>query len=166
MFVKETRVKRKSGRVVTYLQLVSSYWDKERKTPRHKVLCSLGRLENLDKGRIQDLVDQLSSYLDEPKVASDGLLKVGETLEFGIPYLVEGVWKILKLDGFFQEELKKRKYEKPVHQALGKLEQKESEKSFLSQAILLDFGTFRSALTRTRLPSSTIGMMGVHNCSS
>jgi transposase len=118
MFVKETRVKRKSGRVITYLQLVSSYWDKERKTPRHKVLCSLGRLENLDKGRIQDLVDQLSSYLDEPKVTSDGLLKVGETLEFGIPYLVKGVWKRLKLDGFFQEELKKRKYEKPVHQAI------------------------------------------------
>ena len=118
MFVKETRVKRKSGRVITYLQLVTSYWDKERKTPRHKVLCSLGRLENLDRGRIQDLVDQLSSYLDEPKVTSDGLLKLGKTLEFGIPYLVEGVWKTLKLDGFFQEELRKRKYEKPVHEAI------------------------------------------------
>ena len=118
MFIKETRAKRKSGRVVTYLQLVESVWDKERKIPRHKVLCSLGRLDKLDKGGIQNLVDKLSSYLDEPKVTPDDLLKVGRTLEFGIPYLVEGVWKILKLDSFFLEELTKRKYEKPVHQAI------------------------------------------------
>ena len=118
MFLKETKAKRKSGRVVTYLQLVSSYWDKERKIPRHKVVCNLGRLDRLDKGEIQNLVDKLSSYLDEPRVAPDDLLKVGRTLVFGIPYLVVGVWKKLKLDRFFQEELKKRRYEKPVHQAI------------------------------------------------
>ncbi len=118
MFLKETKAKRKSGRVVTYLQLVSSYWDKERRIPRHKLVCNLGRLDKLDKGEIQNLVDKLSSYLDEPKVAPEDLLKVGRTLEFGIPYLVQGVWKTLKLDRFFQEELKRRKYEKPVHQAI------------------------------------------------
>ena len=118
MFIKETRAKRKSGRVVTYLQLVESVWDKERKIPRHKVLCSLGRLDKLDKGGIQNLVDKLSSYLDEPKVTEDDLLRVGRTLEFGIPYLVEGVWKMLKLDRFFLDELNNRKYEKPVHQAI------------------------------------------------
>ena len=104
MFLKETKAKRKSGRVVTYLQLVSSYWDKERKIPRHKVVCNLGRLDRLDKNEIQSLVDKLSSYLDEPRVKPDDLLKLGRTLEFGIPYLVEGVWKKLKLDRFFKEE--------------------------------------------------------------
>lgn len=118
MFLKETKVRRKSGRTVTYLQLVSTVWDKERKTPRHKVLCNFGRLDKLDKGQIQNLVDKLSSYLDEPKITPDDLLKVGETLEFGIPYLVEGIWKTLRLDRFFYEQLKKRKYEKPVHQAI------------------------------------------------
>ena len=118
MFLKETKAKRKSGQVVTYLQLVSSYWDKERKIPRHKVVCNLGRLDRLDKSEIQNLVDKLSSYLDEPRVKPDDLLKVGRTLEFGIPYLVEGVWKNLKLDHFFQDELKRRRYEKPVHQAI------------------------------------------------
>lgn len=118
MFLKETKVKRKSGRTVTYLQLVSTIWDKERKMPRHKVLCNFGRLDRLDKGQIQNLVDKLSSYLDEPEVTTDNLLKVGEILEFGVPYLVEGVWKTLRLDRFFCEQLKKRKYEKPVHQAI------------------------------------------------
>lgn len=88
MFLKETKAKRKSGRVITYLQLVSSYWDKERKIPRHKVVCNLGRLDRLDKREIQNLVDKLSSYLDEPRVTPDDLLKVGRALEFGIPYLV------------------------------------------------------------------------------
>jgi len=75
-------------------------------------------VENLDKGLIRDLVDNLSSYLDEPKVTPDNLLKVGEALEFRIPYLMEGVWKILKLNRFFYGQLKRRKYEKPVHQAI------------------------------------------------
>ena len=38
MFLKETKAKRKSGRVVNYLQLVSSYWDKDRKIPIKSVL--------------------------------------------------------------------------------------------------------------------------------
>jgi len=118
MFLKETKVKRKSGRTVTYLQLVTTIWDKERKMPRHKVMCSFGRLDRLDKSQIQNLVDKLSTYLDEPKVTPDDLLKVGKTLEFGVPYLVQGVWKTLRLDRFFAEQLKKRKYEKPVHQAI------------------------------------------------
>jgi len=118
MFLKETKVKRKSGRTVTYLQLVSTIWDKERKAPRHKVWCSFGRLDRLDKSQIQNLVDKLSTYLDEPKVTPDDVLRLGETLEFGVPYLVKGVWKVLRLDRFFIEQLKRRKYEKPVHQAI------------------------------------------------
>jgi hypothetical protein len=54
MFLKETKAKRNSGRVVTYLQLVESFWDQKRKTPLHKVLCNLGRLDKLDKEQIQN----------------------------------------------------------------------------------------------------------------
>ena len=100
MFLKETKVKRKSGRTVTYLQLVSTIWDKEQKTPRHKVWCNFGRLDRLDKSQIQNLVDKLSTYLDEPKVSPDYLLRLGKTLEFGVPYLVKGIWKTLRLDRF------------------------------------------------------------------
>jgi len=118
MFIKETRFKRKSGRIVTYLQLVTTVWDKNAKTPRHKVLCNLGRLDKIDQNQLQNLVDRLSSYLDNPGVTSDNLLQVGETYEFGIAYLVQGIWKTLKLDRFFGEQLKQRRYEKPVHQAI------------------------------------------------
>jgi transposase len=118
MFLKETKFKRKSGRIVIYLQLVTSVWDKDAKTPRHKVLCNLGRLDKIDKNQIQNLVDRLSSYLDNPGVTSDDLIQVGKTYEFGIPYLIQGVWKTLKLDRFFTEQLNQRKYEKPVHQAI------------------------------------------------
>jgi hypothetical protein len=64
------------------------------------------------------LVDKLSSYLDAPGVTHENLLQVGNTCEFGIPDLVEGLWKRLKPDRFFGEQLQQRKYEKPVHQAM------------------------------------------------
>lgn len=67
MFIKETRFKRKSGSIVTYLQLVNTVWDKEKKTPRHKVLCSLGRLDKLDKDRLKKLISKLASYVDAPE---------------------------------------------------------------------------------------------------
>lgn len=118
MFIKETKFRRKSGRIVIYLQLVTTVWDKDAKTPRHKVLCNLGRLDKIDQNQLQNLVDRLSSYLDNPSVTSDNLLQVGKTYEFGIPYLVQGVWKTLKLDRFFAEQLKQRRYEKAVHQAI------------------------------------------------
>lgn len=118
MFIKETKFRRKSGRIVTYLQLVSTVWDKDAKTPRHRVLCNLGRLDKIDQNQLQNLVDKLSSYLDNPGVTPDNLIQVGKTYEFGIPYLVQGVWKTLKLDRFFAEQLKQRRYEKPVHQAI------------------------------------------------
>ncbi len=52
MFLKETKFKRKSGRIVTYLQPITSVWDKEAKITRHKVLCNLGRLDKIDKNQI------------------------------------------------------------------------------------------------------------------
>lgn len=118
MFIKETKAKRKSGRVVTYLQLVTTYWDKEKKTPRHKVLCNLGRRDQIDNNQLRNLVEKLSSYLDEPIASPNDLLKIGRTLEFGIPYLVEQVWKQLKCPQFFREQLAFRRYEKPLHQAI------------------------------------------------
>ena len=82
------------------------------------MLCSFGRLENLDKQQIANLVEKLSSYLDEPSIALDDRLKVGKILGFGIASVVQGVWKSLKLDQFFASQLKQRKYEKTVHQAI------------------------------------------------
>jgi hypothetical protein len=70
-------------------------------------------LDRLDKREIQNLVDKLSSYLDEPRVKPDDLPKVGRALEFGIPYLVESVWKKLKLYRF-SGGTEERRYEKPM----------------------------------------------------
>ena len=75
MFIKETRFKRKSGRIVTYLQLVNTVWDKEKKTPRHKVLCSLGRKDKLDKDKLKNLISKLASYLDAPESTAEDLVK-------------------------------------------------------------------------------------------
>jgi hypothetical protein len=57
MFLKRTRV-RSGSRVYTYAQVVESYWDDGR--PRHRVLFSLGRIDQLDPGMIARLAKSLA----------------------------------------------------------------------------------------------------------
>jgi hypothetical protein len=94
MFIKETTFTRKSGRKVTYLQLVTSVWDKEKKTPRHKVLCSLGRVDLIDPNQLKGLIDKLKTYVDQPDLDEAGKIQVGQTDEFGILTLKNGTVKL------------------------------------------------------------------------
>lgn len=57
MFLKRTRVRR-GGREYTYAQVVESYWDQGR--PRHRVLLSLGRIDQLDPQMIGRLAGSLA----------------------------------------------------------------------------------------------------------
>jgi len=44
IFLREIKVKRKSGKVYSWWVVIKTYWDKERKKVRHRVIHNLGRL--------------------------------------------------------------------------------------------------------------------------
>jgi len=57
MFLKRTRV-RSGGREYAYAQVVASYWDQGK--PRHRVLLSLGRIDQLDPEMVTRLASSLA----------------------------------------------------------------------------------------------------------
>jgi len=67
MWVKLTRSR--TGRESrTYVQLVESYWD--RGQPRHRVVASLGRADELDPEMVARLVRSLARLTDKVAVVS------------------------------------------------------------------------------------------------
>ncbi len=64
MFVR-IKTKKQNGKTYNYLQIVENIWDKRRKRGTQKVLLSLGRLETIDRAKIDKLVSALSSLTEE-----------------------------------------------------------------------------------------------------
>jgi len=120
MFVRETHSKRKDGSTVTYLHLVESQWDKRKKGPRHKVLHSFGRKDQLDVEQIRRLVHSLRQYL-EPSDAVDTRSEFKRFLgakDLGLPYMLDQLWHQLRIDRFFRHALTSRQFEAPIERAL------------------------------------------------
>jgi len=118
MFIKEVKNKRKNGTEVTYLHLVDSVWDPEKKSPRHKLIKSLGRKDQIDQKAIRRLINNLNRYLD-PSIRDQGVIEdVLSSKSFGIPYLLDELWKKLGIQKFFCRDLAARKFEVPMERAI------------------------------------------------
>ena len=110
MFIRRTKGGSKE-KPVYYLQLVHSYRDCNGK-PRHKIICNLGREEELlNKAVFDDLVKKFSRFAKNVLVFDKERDKVGKTYLFGGLLAVEAVWKKAGLDKIFEGVKKKYKIE-------------------------------------------------------
>jgi len=92
-----------------YLKIVESYWDKNDKKVKHRVLVNLGRLDTLlqHSSLIERLIDKLSNG---EYVKIDEINKDGEALNFNYGYIVlRDIWRRYKLDSFFKRILEDKK---------------------------------------------------------
>ena len=115
MFLREVVTGKRTARPLRYAQIVEAYRN-EAGQSRHRVMLSLGRVDQLDKEQIRRLVVSLSRYLESGEVPEGG--RVGEVRDFGLPHLVGALWTRLELPGFFKKQLRARKYKAPVERAL------------------------------------------------
>ena len=67
MYIRVTKVKRGDGKIDEYLRLVESYWNQG--SPRHRVICNLGRKELLAP-HVDTLVRILKGEEPSPKASS------------------------------------------------------------------------------------------------
>ena len=118
MFIRESTSKRKFGPPARYIQLVENKWDKKAKKTVTEVLCNFGRMDRLKEDEIRNIAIKLLSYLEEKPVDLTNEFSIGQSLEWGLLYLLENLWKKLKLDKFFRAELKKHKHQAPVEKAI------------------------------------------------
>jgi len=108
MWVKLTRAK-VAGQTRTYVQLVESYWD--RGQPRHRVLASLGRADELDPDMVARLVESLGRLTDRVAVVSgpEDIQSRGGKV-YGSTYVLEELWRQLGLDRLWREATRGRKF--------------------------------------------------------
>jgi transposase len=153
MFIREAASQRKYGPPVKYLQLVESKWDPVTKKTGTEILCKFGRIDRLKEQEIRSIAYKLLSYLQEEPLDAPQGVAVGQAKEFGLLYLLENLWKKLKIDRFFRQQLKNHKYEMPVERAILSMifNRCQEPKSKLSTYEWLQEETFFSTQTQLQL---------------
>jgi transposase len=116
MFV---RVKKFSGKRTTrqYLQVVESY-RKEGKM-RQRVICTLGRLERLQEGGLDALIQGLSKFSKNLEVirASQDLL-ADWSKEYGAVLVFRKLWEELKMEQILKGHLKFHRYKSDIGETI------------------------------------------------
>lgn len=116
MFV---RVKKFSGKCTTrqYLQVVESY--REEGKMRQRVLCTLGRVERLQDGGLDALIQGLTKFSKNLAVirASQDLL-ADWSKEYGAVLVFRKLWEELKMERILKRHLKSRRYTSDIGEAI------------------------------------------------
>lgn len=116
MFVRIKKVK-SGGKTYEYYQLVESY--RKDGNPKQKVLMTLGRVDDLDRSRIDEIVSALEGLTDKVEVISS--LEDCHHLwskNYGDIFVMEKLWKELKLDQIINTLLQQHEYEFDVKSAI------------------------------------------------
>ncbi len=93
MYLRTTKVKRADGRIDEYIRLVESHWNNG--SPRHQVICNLGRKELLAPHA--DALLRMLKGEDRPKRNTDHANAVG-AWDWGVMLVARHLWKELGVE--------------------------------------------------------------------
>ncbi|MFW5981449.1 MAG: IS1634 family transposase [bacterium] len=116
MFVRTKKVK-SGGKTYEYYQLVESY--RQNGKPKQKVLMTLGRVDGLDRSRIDEMVSALDGLTDRVEVI--GSMENCHHIwskNYGDIFVMEKLWNELKLDQIINPLLQQHEYEFDVISAI------------------------------------------------
>jgi transposase len=110
------------GSTVRYLQLAHNYRDSDTKQPVAKIIYNFGREDTLDREAIRRLIHSLSRVLSPQDAARahaevQGLAFTGSRA-LGGAWLLDGLWRQLRLDRLAQRLWGHRKFNFPVERLL------------------------------------------------
>ncbi|MGO9296017.1 MAG: IS1634 family transposase [Streptosporangiaceae bacterium] len=121
MYVRTTSRRAKDGTVVRYLQLAHNEWDAAAGISRPRILFSFGREDALDRAAIERLVTSLTRLLGPAAAAAltcpDGLA-VTESRPLGGTYILDALWRKLRIDAAMRAQLAGRKLDPRVERVL------------------------------------------------
>ncbi len=90
MFLREVISQDRASPRIRYAEIVEPY-ENERGEQGHRVVLSLGPVDELDRDAIRDLVRALSRYLGE-EPSREGIVLL-DVREFGVGYALHGLWR-------------------------------------------------------------------------
>jgi transposase len=87
--------KNKDGTTREYLYLVESYWDKEKKAPRQRSICSLGRVDTLkEEDMIDKLIQSLQKYSNKMQIINSCIdISPESSKTYGEIQIFKRLWK-------------------------------------------------------------------------
>jgi len=116
MFIKRTRGGSKN-KPIYYLQLVESYREKDK--TRHRILCTLGREEELlAKGSIENLIEKFAALSKQYLLVSKSEESFKDALIYGPMLVVNHLWKQLEMQPLFEGIQQQYKIEFSLEQAV------------------------------------------------
>ena len=90
------KTKKQNGKTYRYLQIVENIWNKARKRGTQRVVLSLGRLENLDRAKIDKLLSTLASFSDNVPILTPET-PIAWARPYGDVLVAEKLWSELGL---------------------------------------------------------------------
>jgi len=118
MFLRETSVKKADGRVVKYLHLVESQRLKGKRYPSHKIIYSFGKVDELNREKIQALARNLLSYVNEDISSLDMDSEIIWSRPYGSSYVILEIARSLCITQVLRRKLRRRRISSPVDLAI------------------------------------------------
>ena len=108
MYIKVNKQKNKDGSLRQYIQVARSFRVNKKKV-RQETLSTLGRLEDLQEGDLDTLIEGLAKFSDRyfERIHGKGNLPISIhwTKDFGPAFIFRKIWEKLNLKGFLQRAL-------------------------------------------------------------
>jgi len=120
MFLRQTAQRRADGTVVHHLQIAESVWNKDKKRTETRLLCTLGRMDDLKAvARMRKLAGGILRRCSPEELVSDtNGLRVVDSWSYGDLYVLDRLWKRLGLDVVIRQASKDRRFEFDLERAL------------------------------------------------
>ena len=120
MYIRTISRRNKDGSEVRYVQLAHNVWDRKAKCAKAQMIYSFGREDELDKEALRRLARSIGRFLspEDALEAGSGPLKFLSSAPLGGAYVLDHLWRELKIDEALAKLLKGRKYSTPVERAI------------------------------------------------
>ena len=116
MYVRKTTSKNKDGSTRTYVQIVQGY--RENGKVRHKIIANLGRIESLQEGQIDNLMEHLEKFAKETWIRSrPENLRIEWTKQWGPALIFHRLWEELSVGPDLQTLLNGTEKTSPLAEA-------------------------------------------------
>ena len=128
MYLRTTRRKNKDGSVVEYYSLAHNEWDSEKKRSTTKVLHNFGRADHIEREALVRLCRSIArvcgAEVQDPlgeeaeEVAATPEVDTLGTLELGVPWVADALWREVGLDRIVRGLLAKEGVTLPYERVL------------------------------------------------
>ena len=117
MFIRKKTFYRQDGTKREYLQIVETRREKDK--VRQKVICNLGRLEDLRKGSIDTLTRGLAKFSEKLTVIDAGKdILAKDAKQYGAPLVFRKLFGLVGLEDILEEYLASHNHSFPVKEAV------------------------------------------------